>query len=108
MFCNRFLVNRFLVLYLLQVRNCISVTMKSCIVLTLYIFGFHSSIHQVQSQINSANNIEILFYSDQVEYICQVEYTNQIAWSLETSEVVISFLFFPEFHSQGSTQVDIL
>ena len=78
------------------------------VIFTLHIFDFHSSIHQVQSQVNLANNIEILYYSDKVEYICKVEDINQISWSLEASDVLITLSFFPAFHSQGRTQVDTL
>ena len=78
------------------------------IMIVLCIPGFLSSLYEAQSQTSLVNSTEVLYSSDKVECFCKVEYTKRVAWSLEASEVLITFLFFPVFHSQGETQVDIL
>ena len=59
-----------------------------------------------RSQIFLANNTELYYYPDRIEVTCKVEDTDQLSWTLTTSDVSVTFIFLSKFNDRGDREMD--
>ena len=81
---------------------------KILVLFFLHPDSFLSPFYTARSQIFLANNTELYYHPDRIEVTCKVEDTDQLSWTLTSSDVSVTFIFLSKFSVIGDREMDII